>query len=277
MRVIPPLDLSLVSTNVAAASEPSWASGTTYSTGDRVVYDAVTPHVIYEALQGTTGDVPPDSPASWVRVGSTNRWAMFDGISQSVTERSTSIDVTVGLPDFADRLALFNLQADSVQVVVRSGTTTISDTTFSNPGRTLVASTSGLFTNLKLDVTISATTAQCGQFVAGKSQFLGLAQWGYSPDIVDFSKKDVTTFGETTLIQRSFARTLDIPSFMDPSQIDSVNRELVKRRASPAAWDANNPGTDNDELRVYGWLEDSSIDYESPNHAIAQMVIQELT
>ena len=277
MRVIPPLDLSLLSSNVSTASEPSWASGTTYSTGDRVVYDAVTPHVIYEALRSTTGDIPPDSPADWVRVGSTNRWAMFDGISQSVTERGTSIDVTVGVPDFADRVALFNLQADSVQVVVRSGTTVISDETFTNPGATLVASTSGLFTNLEIDVTISATTAQCGHLVAGKSRFLGFAQWGYSPGIIDFSRKETTTFGETTLIRRTFAQTLDTSAFIDPALIDSVDRELVKRRASPAAWDANNPGTDNDELRVFGWLDDYSITYDSVNSATAEIIIQELT
>ena len=277
MRVIPPLKLSLLSSNVAAASEPSWGSGTSYSAGDRVVYDIVTPHVIYEALRNTTGDIPPDSPADWVRVGSTNRWAMFDGISQSVTERSTSIDVTVSLPDFADRLALFNLQADSVRVVVRSGSTVISDTTFSNPGSTLVAAVSGLFLNLELDVTISATTARCGQLVAGKSRFLGLAQWGYSPDIIDFSRSESDDFGNVQLVQRAFAQTLDVSTFMPPSLVDKANRELTTLRAKPVAWDANNPDTDNDELRIFGWLEDSNVTIQSIAHAIADMQIQELT
>lgn len=277
MRVIPPLDLTLVSTNVAASSESSWDKDTTYSAGERAVYDEVTPHVLYEALRTTTGDIPPDSPADWARVGTTNQWAMFNGISQSVTERSTSIDVTVGLPNFADRLTLFNLTADSVRVVVRSGSTVISDETFTSLGRTLAVTISGLFLDLELDVTINATTAKCGQLVAGKSRFLGLAQWGYSPGIVDFSRIESDDFGNAELIQRRFAKALEVATVIDPAIIDSINRELTTRRATPAAWDANNPDTDRDELRVFGWLESSSIDYQSIAHAITDINIQEFT
>lgn len=273
MRVIPALDLSLLSSNVSGASEPDWDSGTTYASGDRVVYE----NIIYEATASTAGDVPPDTPSKWVRVGPTNRWAMFSGSSQSATQNSTSIDVTVGVPDFADRVALFGLVADSVQVVVRSGTTVISDETYSSPGRSLVAIISGLYPSLEIDLTITATEAECQQIVVGKSRYIGLGQWEYSPGIVDFSRKSTNDFGETTLVQRSFARTLDVSSFIDPGIIDAVNREFTRLRATPAVWDANNNGSDRDDLRVFGWLEDSSIKYRSYNHATADIRIQEMT
>ena len=170
MIVIPPNTVTLNATNVAQSQHPDWASGTMYSVGDRVYYVGEEPVRIYEATQSTTGDVPPDSPAQWTLVTSSNRWSMFDGGTSTRTERSTSIDVTVSTAK-ADRIALFGLTADTVRVVAKDGTTVIDDTTHDTAGlNTFVAVLPGLFLNLTVEVTISATTAQCAHLVVGLSK-----------------------------------------------------------------------------------------------------------
>jgi hypothetical protein len=61
MRVIEPHDLTLVSTSVAANSEPEWSSVTTYDLDDTVQVTDRTPHKVFRSLRGSNiNRYPPD-------------------------------------------------------------------------------------------------------------------------------------------------------------------------------------------------------------------------
>lgn len=71
-------------------------------------------HKVYESLQAAnTGHYPLISPTWWVEVGSTNRWAMFDGAVSSQTTNADEIKVTLNTVGRDDAVALFNVSGCS--------------------------------------------------------------------------------------------------------------------------------------------------------------------
>lgn len=59
--VIVPVDIELLSTSVAANTEPTWSGSTTYSLGQKVKVISQTPHKVYESLRDdNTNRFPPD-------------------------------------------------------------------------------------------------------------------------------------------------------------------------------------------------------------------------
>lgn len=68
----------LLSSTVAEADYAAWVATTSYVPGDRTIYA----HAIYQCAVAITGNASNPNPATdtatWVRVGPTNRWAMFD-------------------------------------------------------------------------------------------------------------------------------------------------------------------------------------------------------
>ena len=140
MRVTTPNTINLLSSNVSESLHSEWDSGVTYSTGDRVYVTLEsdgtterTPHRIFESTAGSnTGNYPPDSPSQWVLVGSTNRWRMFDEFVSSQTANSGGIDVTVQTQ--GDRLAMLDVDANSVDFVFSSELGTLVDVAGGNDG-----------------------------------------------------------------------------------------------------------------------------------------------
>ena len=80
MRIIEPYAVTpamMTDSNVSETEDAPWDSGTTYSSGARVIFD----HAIWESVQGSnTGHNPGADTAStwWFRIGATNRWRAFD-------------------------------------------------------------------------------------------------------------------------------------------------------------------------------------------------------
>jgi len=288
MIVIPPLDITLDASNVVEDKHPDWDSGTSYSTGDRVFYTGTTPHRIYEALTTTTGDVPPDNPGKWALVKTSNRWAMFDGSTSSVTSNSSKIDVTLSISSRADRVAFFGLQADTVDVTVKETDGTVIDsTTYDTSGQSVfVARLPGLRQAVEIDLVLSAATAKCAQVAVGFSRDLGGAEFGYSSGIQDFSKRNVNDFGETTLVKRNFGKTLEVQTFLRKTSTLTVDKRvsaLADLRATPVAWDAlglPNSGfsiTQKESLVLFGFYRRFTVTHESFNTARLTLEIEGMT
>jgi hypothetical protein len=112
-------------------------SVTTYFEGDRVI-DA-TAHLVYEAAAGSTG-VGLDDPATWLLVGPTNKWAMFDASSTTTSEARRQIVTMIAPQDRVDSVSLFNLSAGTVRI---QSTTSGYDHTYSASPRR-AGSTTGM-------------------------------------------------------------------------------------------------------------------------------------
>lgn len=292
--------------NKTPASEPtwwryegdsykSWASGTAYVTGDTVI-DLRTHHA-YEALQSTTGDDPTtDAGTNWLDLGPTNRWAMFDTANSSQSSRSDEIDVTFTPGQACDSLALMNLTAASVQIVVTSvvGGGTVYDQTFdlSDNGfitdwrhyffdpvsyqADLIVNDLPQYADAVVQVIIShpGAVAECGALVIGASTTLGGTIYGASTGIIDFSRKVADDFGNYTLVERTYAKRARFKVFCLNTQIDSISAQLARVRATPVIYQ----GTDDYAMTwIYGFFRDFSVDIEYPRHSYLNLEAEGLS
>lgn len=115
LKVLNPITLTdamLLSSSLAEADYPAWVSGTAYAANARVIRTQT--HSIYQAAVAVTSATAPESdPINWVRVGPTNRWAMFDN-SVNTRSSSPSAELSVKIkPGRCNGLALINVAAAS--------------------------------------------------------------------------------------------------------------------------------------------------------------------
>jgi len=96
MDVYVPLEIgpgNNVASNAPGSDYPTWASGATYATGDRVQVLGMRE---YESLvDDNTGNPPSESPESWLDLGATNPWRAFDDVvgTQAVADQSFNPDI----------------------------------------------------------------------------------------------------------------------------------------------------------------------------------------
>ena len=132
MKIVRPVSITdavLTSSSVAEADYAIYAAGNAYAKGARIIRPLV--HRIFESLiDGNVGHTPEASPNQWLDVGATNRWKMFDEARGSATTAADEIVVTLA-PGRISCLALLDLVADHVTVVMMVGTTKAYDRTIS--------------------------------------------------------------------------------------------------------------------------------------------------
>ena len=70
MTILSPIDITLLTTNVAETDYPAWAVGTTYALEDKVVYS----HKVYESLiSSNVGNQPDTNDEKWMLIGGSGR------------------------------------------------------------------------------------------------------------------------------------------------------------------------------------------------------------
>jgi len=117
MEVISPVEVTdarLTNSSLAVSTEPEWAPDTLY-TVDYTVQDTEN-HNLYQCLVEHTsesGKDPSTSPtdgttgnALWLDLGSTNRWAMFDGKTRNKSEDTSDIVIALEMGVNINSLAL---------------------------------------------------------------------------------------------------------------------------------------------------------------------------
>lgn len=269
----------LGSSTATEAAAPEWAAGTTYAEDARCTLAST--RRTYQSLQpANLGNAPASSPAWWQDVGASNRWAMFDGALGSVTEDATSITVVLR-PGAVSALAVMQVQAESVRVVMRDapGGSIVYDRTeamnrafvddwyewttapFEYRSEAIFLSLP-MYTACEIEVTLTADTlnpAWCGELVVGAAYTLGNAQYGVKLGITDYSRKETDAWGNTTLVRRAFAKTLDLPLILDAQQLAKTYGLLANLRATPCVFV---PSTQERyaALVVYGWVGEFSIE-----------------
>lgn len=281
----------LAYSSVAEDTNPAWSAGETCGLG-ALRHLASTHRVYAAAAAGNVGHDPSTSPTWWTDAGATNRWAMFDGALGRSTTSAT--DVTVRLqPGAVSGLALMGVQARRVRIAIRDTVSgaTVYDRTFSLSAvtignwleyftapftyRTEFANTAlPLYSQGELEVTLYGNGQQdvvCAELVVGTAVDLGVPTYGAKLGITDYSRKDTDAWGNTTLVQRAFARTLDIGFKLDGAQLERVYATLGELRATPCVWLADGLPA------IYGWVGDFSIDVRAQTHSFCNLQIKGLT
>ena len=105
-----------------------------YLPGDRVIKTST--HQVYQCLTATSQDpeegATEDAAATWIVVGPTNKWAMFDNLQNTKTLSDNDFTVTLNPVTYVNTLAVFGFSGvTSIRIEVNdSGDSNIYDKTF---------------------------------------------------------------------------------------------------------------------------------------------------
>lgn len=298
MKLIRPFTVTpaTLTSNITDAGT-EYASTATYALG-AIVQDttgASPSNRRYESLVANNKGNALSDAAKWLDLGPTNRWAMFDTKNSTPSTNATSINVTVAVTGRADGLALFEVDAAQVQVIMTSGTAGV----VYNQTHSLLAD-SGIdswydyfteevvyrpdlvlidlppYTNPTVQIIISKTsgTVSCGTCVMGQTVDLGAATYGAKAGITDYSRKTVDEFGDYTFIQRGFAKRATFKLVTPNSAVDALSRLLAVYRATPVVW----IGTDTfSSTWLFGWLRDWAVEFSMMEQSYLALEIEGLT
>lgn len=294
LRVIPPMvvtDAMLISTDVAETDHAEWSGATTYSLGQRVIYQ----HKIYESLQANNTDHNPASMTSWwLLVSATNRWKCFDLSTSTQTIKTGSMTYTLRPGRIINAVAIINAAAKTARVRMVSESVTVYDTTKSLRGSISDSTwwhyffgdvdpiTDVLFLGMPtygsadiiIDVDAGTDQAAVGVLALGQLKDLGLKiRYGVELGILDFSRKERDDFGEIQLVQRGFARWAEFPCYLSTRMVDAVIRNLSAVRATPCIWIGTELTT---STIVYGWYRDFSVQVTYPQISDCSIEIEGL-
>lgn len=264
-------DAILTYSNIAEDEHPAWLSGTSYNANDMVIYD----HKIYERVIAGDGVVAPDvDQVNWLYISYTNRYRMFDNILYSTSERVGGIHFTLTPNQTVDSIALLNLNAFSVRVVMTDpvvgvvydeiknlDSSIIGDyySYFYSPliGREITA----VFTDLPIaptatiDVYISSGSAlvSVGEVVYGIKRVVGRTNYGTSIGIKSYSRKEFDEFGNVTVIKRKNSKYCEYDIDIDNYMLSDVQKFFSDIDSVPCVFIGNDS---LEELIVYGFYSD---------------------
>jgi hypothetical protein len=274
----------------------AWSSGTTYAAGDRIV-DSATHHV-FESLSATNLNHAITDLSWWVDIGPTNRWAMFDGLTDTKTTNPFHINAILEFDSRVDGIGFLGMEnVGSVRVVVSTATDgVVYDKTFiliSTDGidnwysyffeevgtlDTLIVTDLPAYPNPIIEVTLEGNglgDAALGILTVGLSKNLGLtlhdnAQIG----IVDYSKAEADEFGNFTLVKRNYSRRGTFQCMIENSALDGIYKVLTQYRATPALYSATD---DFGSAQIYGIFQEFNIEIAYPNESLVSIDIKGLT
>lgn len=291
----------LIASNVPISEYPAWVSGTNYTLGQRVYYQPMGfpyPHDYELILDGETHTIPPDQqPMHWLDLGASNRFRLFDSVVSNPTTNPSTIDFTVRLGAVVGGIALFNLQAASVRIVLTDPVDgVVYDKTIGLVDLSPITSWFAYYFEavgerrvdlLVLDIpTYPAADirividngigniAMCGEIVFGALREIGVSNFGTSIGIRDYSRKESDQFGNLTIVERRFSKLADYDVTVPTQNISQVQRFLAGIRATPVVYigDAN-----RDETAVYGFYKDFRIVISAPTVSDCNISVEGLT
>ena len=265
-------DTILTYSNIAEDEHPAWLSGTSYNANTRVIHN----HKIYERVIAGAGTTTPNiDQVNWMYISYTNRYRMFDNILYSTSEKVGGIHFKLTPSQSVDSLALLNVNASEVRVVMTDPTlgvlydrtidlASVSDVTdyytyFYSP---LVAkSNTTVFNDLPgaptatIDVYISAGSAlvSVGEVVYGIKKVVGRTNYGTSIGIKSYSRKEFDEFGNVTVVKRKNSKYCEYDIDIDNHMLNNIQRFFSDIDSVPCVFIGNE---EFEELIVYGFYSD---------------------
>jgi hypothetical protein len=264
-------------------SETLWTAGT-YTTGTQR-YEGIT---LYEVIASpSTTDQPSVGAAktvpTWRIVGAINRYKMFDNVISSQSSNTGSVAVSIYPAQIVNAVAFFGLAGNSINVImtdpiegqVYNQTKTLQDNTLISDWyayffESIYPLTDAVFTDLpsylnaNISVTINAgaSTARCGEMVIGRQSNLGLANFGTSVSIQDYSIKTTDDFGNIVIQERAYSKRADYDVTVESNRVATVQKLLADIRTTPTVFIGED---DRPETVVYGFYKSFNIVIATPS------------
>ena len=241
------------STNIAE-SYPDWVVSTSYVIGD-IIRDGNYYWKCAVSVQATNVIRPSNDTTKWVKFRPSNRYAMLDESSTSVTTNNNNIsgDASEGIivefdNGFYNTIAFGNLLTDQLKIEFSSDDFVTIDETiiWDNPSYlTPTTQTNKWYYRYgtrraaempytqyfaiqprlgKIRVTIAPSIvdnglAQCGYMVSGIAEPLGITKNGVKISFKDYSIYDEDDWGGVEVSKRAIQQIMDITTYNEPSTI----------------------------------------------------------
>lgn len=286
-------DAQLVSSSVAETDHAVWAAATAYTAGQRVIRTTGVHRIFERLIGGTTATAPESDLVTWVDVGPTNRWAMFDKSVGTVTSGASPIVIELAPGQIVEGVALLDLDCESVNVVCTVAAVEVYNRTFdpvldttpiidwysyffeSIARRTTVVITDlPPYTGMTITISIGGTgTVSCGTCVVGRVYDVGSTLYGAQVGITDYSTKTTNAYGATTVTQRGYARRMSARTALDAAAMDRTAARLSAVRATPVVWIGSD---DIESTVVYGWIKDWGVDLALPSVYYCSLTVEGL-
>jgi hypothetical protein len=259
-----PIDETVFTATNATESVALWNVGTSYAVHAEARSD--TTHRIYRSLLAANigndpvVDVDPETGLGtwWQDIGPTNGWAMFDPVNLTQTAMAEAIEVTLEPTSLINAIALFNLEAASVTVIITDpgagevynetfeliSTNNVGDDFYAWCFEPIIRKTDLHVENLpayigaQMDIVIDSPggTARCGNCVAGAQRKLGETTWGFETGNITYSRRIEDDFGNIKLVRRPSRRRASFQVIVRQALRDEVSRLLDLYESEPAVF-----------------------------------------
>lgn len=253
-------------------------------------------HLVFESLRNSNiNNVPTVSSLHWLLVAATNRWKMFDESVSSRTSNIDTVDVTLDVVGRINSVAMLNMNASEVQVIVTDDidgviydrtenlVSVVGINTWYNwyftpitRRRNILFSDLPSYANTEINVIITDTgnMAEIGALVIGRVNNVGPTQYGLNVGIIDFSVKQRDSFGNVSVIERGFSRRANLNVWVDNNDVDNIVNILADVRAIPVVYEASDQFGSS---LIYGFYRDFDVVVEMPTVSLLDITIEGLT
>lgn len=282
------------------AGETVWTAGT-YTTGERRIL--TTTHKVYEVVADpSTSDNPEVGAAkdvpTWGVVGPTNKWALFDAENSTQTIDSSDIVITLTPSGIVSSISGFGIEnvatvnvtvTDTVEGLVYDETINMADADplvdfwewfffpISNKEEFILVDLPA-YADATIVVTLSGVTGDraIGSLVIGTQLPMGIAEYGTSMQLLDFSTKERDEFGNFVIVPRRNSKLVDFNCYIETNKIGYLFRTLSSLTTIPTVWAALD-GADNDPTLIYGYYKDSQLNLQTPSVSDVSFQIEGLS
>lgn len=296
VKAIPITDSNLISSSIpepdSARGEVEWTAGT-YNLGAQVIKSST--HRIYECVADpSTTDDPEEgvlsTPQTWLDVGATNRWKMFDNVVGYQSEGENLVIKVTNQP-VINSVSGFNIEGAATvdvkindvngdlvydrtaQMIDESNVNSWWDYFFApvDVQTRFILSDLPLYPNSTITVNGNGDTVLFGELIFGRGVDIGVTQYGTGWQGLDFSVKERDSFGNYTVIPGRTADLLDYDIKVEKSSFGFVKSTLKSLTGVPTVW-IGNPDDINDGTAVFGYYRDAQINFSSPS--LIDMTVQ---
>jgi hypothetical protein len=308
MNVITPLttdllefEAMLTSSTIAepdlTMGEAIWNPVTDYAVGTEVI--RLETHRRYEnTLAGVDAGLPENTPARWLDVGPTNRYAMFDTLRNTQSEAASPLTVVLEPGVRVDSLGIFGIEAESITITMENDSVEVYSYTqdlntrevlnwydyFFGPFSTIPSVavfdlppyTAGVTT---ITLSSSTGTVKCGAVVIGNQTYIGAVQYNAVSDEQNFSRIEREFDGTAALTQRRSIPKINATVFADKAQTNKIRALRRNLNAVPAVWSGlDDLNTDEyfEAILILGIYKRFEINLASAEHTLVNLEIEEI-
>lgn len=266
--------VQLTNTNIPNNSESTWDKSTSYNEGDIVQYE----NYIYKALTANSNVEPDTDPTIWFKVGPTNKWAAFDGWTDTSTILNDDITYEFKTSDI-DVIAFFDLYATSIKVELINNVD--NSTIFLNTYDLEIYNVSdwwewtyntsfykkdlAVFLPLVYDGTLKVTiynrdgTTQISNIAYGRSENLGASLYGTTVSRRTTINKTRSPDGRLYTSIGNGYKKITVPVMIDTKLVDEVVRRLDEIDGIPTLFIGDEREGGFESLLVYGFFRDLDV------------------